>query len=301
MKQKIGSLITVQLYSAVQPTFPLGKKIAVKIVVFYFIVTFLISLLYSFCNAFFFFFTFHFFLTLKLLIPFKNPVFIFLSLINKLEHQQLSLTLSPNSTWVHLCIHHTVWKCWLKSHKFVNKRLSGRQVFGILPELILHTLGQRYTGHIAAWTPALELINRPWNSPSCETLVLTLTSRCSHGYCLRVGRTGHCCLTANIKDNMWTLFSFNQRSLCPNNQYICSSHQVLHRPPPAPMKEHRLSPMREEALSAPVMEEGSHTVGTGGAGGCPSGAVGNAGSNKKPRSRTKVWLLFSFIRSNLLF
>uniref|UniRef100_A0A3Q0SU64 DNA-binding protein SATB n=1 Tax=Amphilophus citrinellus TaxID=61819 RepID=A0A3Q0SU64_AMPCI len=47
--------------------------------------------------------------------------------------------------------------------------------------------------------------------------------------------------------------------------------QVLHRPPPVPMKEHHLSPMREEPLSAPVNEE-------------------SAGSNKKPRSRTKISL-----------
>lgn len=54
------------------------------------------------------------------------------------------------------------------------------------------------------------------------------------------------------------------------------------------MKEHRLSPMREEQLSAPVSEEGSQNVGAGAAGGCPPGSVGSAGSNKKPRSRTKV-------------
>lgn len=54
------------------------------------------------------------------------------------------------------------------------------------------------------------------------------------------------------------------------------------------MKEHRLSPMREEQLSAPASEEGSHNVGAGAAGGCPPGSVGGAGSNKKPRSRTKV-------------
>ncbi|XP_049449918.1 DNA-binding protein SATB2 isoform X5 [Epinephelus fuscoguttatus] len=66
--------------------------------------------------------------------------------------------------------------------------------------------------------------------------------------------------------------------------------QALHRPPPTPMKEHRLSPMREEPLSAPVNEEGSQNVGAGGAGGCPPGTVGSAGSNKKPRSRTKISL-----------
>ena len=55
-----------------------------------------------------------------------------------------------------------------------------------------------------------------------------------------------------------------------------------------PMKEHRLSPMREEPLSAPGNEDCSQNMGTGG-GGCP-GSVGSAGSNKKPRSRTKVEL-----------
>ncbi len=63
------------------------------------------------------------------------------------------------------------------------------------------------------------------------------------------------------------------------------------------MKEHRLSPMREEPLSAPVSEEGSQSVGAGAAG--PPGTVGSAGSNKKPRSRTKVHdiLLFSLFRT----
>ncbi|XP_035031372.1 DNA-binding protein SATB2 isoform X3 [Hippoglossus stenolepis] len=64
--------------------------------------------------------------------------------------------------------------------------------------------------------------------------------------------------------------------------------QALHRPPPMPMKEHRLSPMREEPLSAPGNEDCSQNVGTG-AGGCP-GSVGSTGSNKKPRSRTKISL-----------
>ncbi|XP_059198382.1 DNA-binding protein SATB2 [Centropristis striata] len=64
--------------------------------------------------------------------------------------------------------------------------------------------------------------------------------------------------------------------------------QALHRPPPAPMKEHRLSPMREEQISAPVNNEGSQTGGA--AGGGPPGAVGGPGSNKKPRSRTKISL-----------
>ncbi|XP_019960121.1 DNA-binding protein SATB2 isoform X3 [Paralichthys olivaceus] len=74
-----------------------------------------------------------------------------------------------------------------------------------------------------------------------------------------------------------------------DTQLFCLSRQALHRPPPVPMKEHRLSPMREEPLSAPGNEEGSQNVGAGGAGGCP-GSVGSAGSNKKPRSRTKISL-----------
>lgn len=82
--------------------------------------------------------------------------------------------------------------------------------------------------------------------------------------------------------------SLDQGSLCPINQLFCLSRQALHRPPPPPMKEHRLSPMREEQSSAPVNEEGSQNVGAGAAGGCPPGTVGNTGSNKKPRSRTKV-------------
>uniref|UniRef100_A0A8C6WN59 DNA-binding protein SATB n=1 Tax=Neogobius melanostomus TaxID=47308 RepID=A0A8C6WN59_9GOBI len=61
--------------------------------------------------------------------------------------------------------------------------------------------------------------------------------------------------------------------------------QVLHRPPPVPLKEHCLSPMREEPLSAPVSEEGTQTVTA------PSSNAGaSAGSNKKPRSRTKISL-----------
>uniref|UniRef100_A0A8C4ITM6 One cut domain family member n=1 Tax=Dicentrarchus labrax TaxID=13489 RepID=A0A8C4ITM6_DICLA len=66
--------------------------------------------------------------------------------------------------------------------------------------------------------------------------------------------------------------------------------QALHRPPQAPMKEHRLSPMREEPLPPPVNEEGSQNVGAGSAGGGPPGTVGSAGNNKKPRSRTKISL-----------
>uniref|UniRef100_A0A673AR45 DNA-binding protein SATB n=1 Tax=Sphaeramia orbicularis TaxID=375764 RepID=A0A673AR45_9TELE len=65
--------------------------------------------------------------------------------------------------------------------------------------------------------------------------------------------------------------------------------QALHRPPPAPVKEHRLSPMREEPLPVPANEAGSQTVGTGPAG-CPPGSVGGSGSSKKPRSRTKISL-----------
>ncbi|XP_026001227.1 DNA-binding protein SATB2 isoform X2 [Astatotilapia calliptera] len=65
--------------------------------------------------------------------------------------------------------------------------------------------------------------------------------------------------------------------------------QALHRPPPGPMKEHHLSPMREEPLSAPANEERSQNMG-GGPTGVASGAVGGAGSNKKPRSRTKISL-----------
>lgn len=45
--------------------------------------------------------------------------------------------------------------------------------------------------------------------------------------------------------------------------------------------------MREEPLSAPANEERSQNMG-GGPTGVASGTVGGAGSNKKPRSRTKV-------------
>uniref|UniRef100_A0A669BN92 DNA-binding protein SATB n=1 Tax=Oreochromis niloticus TaxID=8128 RepID=A0A669BN92_ORENI len=65
--------------------------------------------------------------------------------------------------------------------------------------------------------------------------------------------------------------------------------QALHRPPPAPMKEHHLSPMREEPLSASANEERSQNMG-GAPTGVASGTVGGAGSNKKPRSRTKISL-----------
>ncbi|XP_038157882.1 DNA-binding protein SATB2 isoform X1 [Cyprinodon tularosa] len=69
------------------------------------------------------------------------------------------------------------------------------------------------------------------------------------------------------------------------------SRQALHRPPPHPAKEHRLSPMREEPLPAQPTEERSQNVGVGAAGGCaPAAAASSAGSNKKPRSRTKISL-----------
>ncbi|XP_035770275.1 DNA-binding protein SATB2 isoform X3 [Neolamprologus brichardi] len=74
-----------------------------------------------------------------------------------------------------------------------------------------------------------------------------------------------------------------------DTQLFCLSRQALHRPPPGPMKEHHLSPMREEPLSAPANEERSQNMG-GGPTGVASGTVGGAGSNKKPRSRTKISL-----------
>lgn len=89
-----------------------------------------------------------------------------------------------------------------------------------------------------------------------------------------------------LEMNSW--LSLDQGSLCPINQLFCLSRQTLHRPPPAPMKEHRLSPMQEETLSAPVNEEGSQNVGAGATGGCQPGSLGSTGSTKKPRSRTKV-------------
>ncbi|XP_028992767.1 DNA-binding protein SATB2 isoform X3 [Betta splendens] len=73
-------------------------------------------------------------------------------------------------------------------------------------------------------------------------------------------------------------------------QLFCLSHQALHRPPPAPVKEHRLSPMREEPLSAQGNEDGSQNMAGGAAGGCTPGPVGGTGSSKKPRSRTKISL-----------
>ncbi|XP_065818682.1 DNA-binding protein SATB2 isoform X6 [Labrus bergylta] len=76
-----------------------------------------------------------------------------------------------------------------------------------------------------------------------------------------------------------------------DTQIYCLSRQALHRPPPTPMKEHRLSPIRDEPLSVPVNEEVSQAVGGGATGGgCPPGAGGSAVSNKKPRSRTKISL-----------
>ncbi|XP_033843255.2 DNA-binding protein SATB2 isoform X1 [Periophthalmus magnuspinnatus] len=62
--------------------------------------------------------------------------------------------------------------------------------------------------------------------------------------------------------------------------------QALHRPPPAPLKDHCLSPMRDEPLSAPVSDEGTQTTVTA----PPTTTGGSAGSNKKPRSRTKISL-----------
>lgn len=178
---------------------------------------------------------------------------------------------------------------------------------------------------------------------SCETLVLTLASPCSPGYCVLEERTGYWLFyrdvlhhTRLLSDTEYTILllisdnvyineckrfkkkkkkeknyaasggyhsfisfqmvpgcSLDQGSLCPINQLFCLSRQALHRPPPAPMKEHRLSPMREEPLPAPVNEEGSQNVGAGAASGCQPGNVGSAGSNKKPRSRTKVqfWMI----------
>ncbi|XP_074513708.1 DNA-binding protein SATB2 isoform X1 [Sebastes fasciatus] len=76
-----------------------------------------------------------------------------------------------------------------------------------------------------------------------------------------------------------------------DTQLFCLSRQALHRPPPTPMKEHRLSPMREEQSSlTPVNDEGSQNMVTGAAGVCQPGSVISAGSNKKPRSRTKISL-----------
>ncbi|XP_029936709.1 DNA-binding protein SATB2 isoform X3 [Myripristis murdjan] len=75
-----------------------------------------------------------------------------------------------------------------------------------------------------------------------------------------------------------------------DTQLFCLSRQALHRPPPAPLKEHHHSPMREEPLSAPVPEEGSQNVGAGATGGGPPGSISSGGSTKKPRSRTKISL-----------
>ncbi|XP_034042466.1 DNA-binding protein SATB2-like [Thalassophryne amazonica] len=56
------------------------------------------------------------------------------------------------------------------------------------------------------------------------------------------------------------------------------------------MKEHRLSPMREEPLSAPANEEACQIVGAAVVPGCPVGTASSTGSTKKPRSRTKISL-----------
>lgn len=69
------------------------------------------------------------------------------------------------------------------------------------------------------------------------------------------------------------------------------SHQALHRPPPAPVKEHRVSPIQEDSLSGHVNEDPLQNVGAG-AEGVPHGTVGSVASNKKPRSRTKVRRFF---------
>ncbi|XP_063744286.1 DNA-binding protein SATB2 isoform X3 [Eleginops maclovinus] len=70
-------------------------------------------------------------------------------------------------------------------------------------------------------------------------------------------------------------------------QLFCFSRQALHRPPPTQMKEHRLSPMREEQLSVPQSEDGAQIAGAAGG---QANSGGSAGSNKKPRSRTKISL-----------
>lgn len=46
--------------------------------------------------------------------------------------------------------------------------------------------------------------------------------------------------------------------------------------------------MHEEPLPVPVNEERSQSVGEGAPGGGPPATAGSAGSNKKPRSRTKA-------------
>ncbi|KAM9701112.1 uncharacterized protein ACNS7B_003197 [Menidia menidia] len=63
---------------------------------------------------------------------------------------------------------------------------------------------------------------------------------------------------------------------------FCFSRQALHRPPPAPVKELRLSPRREDP-PPPAGDERPQAAGV------PCGA-GNAPSSKKPRSRTKISL-----------
>lgn len=54
--------------------------------------------------------------------------------------------------------------------------------------------------------------------------------------------------------------------------------------------------MREEPLSASANEERSQNMG-GAPTGVASGTVGGAGSNKKPRSRTKVPMVIVFSHS----
>ncbi|XP_003961743.1 DNA-binding protein SATB2 isoform X2 [Takifugu rubripes] len=65
--------------------------------------------------------------------------------------------------------------------------------------------------------------------------------------------------------------------------------QALHRPPPVPVKEHRVSPIQEDSLSGHVHEEPLQNVGAGAAG-VPHGTASSVVSNKKPRSRTKISL-----------
>uniref|UniRef100_A0A3B5MKG0 One cut domain family member n=1 Tax=Xiphophorus couchianus TaxID=32473 RepID=A0A3B5MKG0_9TELE len=69
-------------------------------------------------------------------------------------------------------------------------------------------------------------------------------------------------------------------------------HTVLHLPQDAQLqvKEHHLSPMRDEPLPAQANEERSQNAVVGAAGGCPPAAASSAGGNKKPRSRTKISL-----------
>lgn len=84
------------------------------------------------------------------------------------------------------------------------------------------------------------------------------------------------------------IFIPGQEPLCLINKHFRLSHQTVHRPPPGLMKEHHLSPMQEDTLSAPMNEKGSQSAGAGAAGGCPPDTIGSSGINKKPRLRTKV-------------